>query len=531
MISEKIVVENEMASDVAEMEAESLATQRSFQQKLGNSAVNDSILTEMKHGHHLYEERNGVKIPFEKYAERFIRIYKGVKKFRAPGREVDESGELQIAIADALMDEALPLDTVEQCAGIFARADLPDFAKQMAAFRLIYPLENLSALSFSSYYYQNGKPNISTSGAGPVHSPVLWEALDEGGVRGRGERRKYTGEEIIYRDLVKCAFRSGGKGILTFCDRLEEGGALVEGLASGRVEEAELDAREKELAESLMQQLDSLWMQTEKGQNHLPATYGTTNLTEMARAVTYAYRPTKRYSLADRVARMYCWSEGVHGVAEALELMERNIAEADARHREMYARGQAGVIRQGDLVKNLMSVEYLGNTLENGILAKEFLGAGAKSDATPLDTDFAMVLEQGLSLEEAILKSSAAYFSMGRDGKAPLLGVYLVVRQRGQFERYRYKRQRGPVKYNAEKYELFGPEYEMPRRADGGEFADDFGVRTGVPSAEIDYIVADDDLAAAACEAVKQNLFYIPVVNPRGEVILTPEEYDGVALS
>ena len=51
---------------------------------------------------------------------------------------------------------------------------------------------------------------------------------------------------------------------------------------------------------------------------------------------------------------------------------------------------------------------------------------------------------------------------------------------------------------------------------------DDFGIRTGIPSSEIDYIATDEKSAQKVIGAVKESGLYIPVTNLDGNLIFNP---------
>ena len=51
------------------------------------------------------------------------------------------------------------------------------------------------------------------------------------------------------------------------------------------------------------------------------------------------------------------------------------------------ASGEIPIISEGDYIKGVANTAYFNSMLEDGILAKDFLGGNATHDATPLDTD------------------------------------------------------------------------------------------------------------------------------------------------
>ena len=51
---------------------------------------------------------------------------------------------------------------------------------------------------------------------------------------------------------------------------------------------------------------------------------------------------------------------------------------------------------------------------------------------------------------------------------------------------------------------------------------DDFGIRTGIPSSEIDYIATDEKSAQKVISAVNESVLYIPVTDLDGNLVFIP---------
>ncbi len=198
-----------------------------------------------------------------------------------------------------------------------------------------------------------------------------------------------------------------------------------------------------------------------------------------------------------------------HGVAlgqAVLDRMEQKRWEADARGRALAREGLA--LREGDLLKGT-EAKYLWNILENGSVAKEFLGSDASSDSTPLDTDVSRVRDASINLASAIAASGSSNYG----------NIIFVVRDRGQF----HLTDATTTQFENKRYELFQT----------GIIGDQhYGIRTGFASTEIDAIVVDDLLAANGRD-VRELFFtiakkgcYIPVYDQKNSLIFTPEHYD-----
>ena len=66
-------------------------------------------------------------------------------------------------------------------------------------------------------------------------------------------------------------------------------------------------------------------------------------------------------------------------------------------------------------------------------------------------------------------------------------------------------------------------DYVLQLKANQGKFYEDvYGIRTGIPSSEIDYIATDEKSAQKVIDAVKESGLYIPVTDLDGNLIFNP---------
>ena len=161
------------------------------------------------------------------------------------------------------------------------------------------------------------------------------------------------------------------------------------------------------------------------------------------------------------------------------------------------------------MIKGIRETVFLKDILQNGSLCQEFLGESADSDFTPLDTDLYVAGKNSDKITSQygktwlVLKNQvddgADRFQVTRVDDGGVLGE--------QAEKGRLKRG---------KIELFKTLKDLH-----------VGIRTGFASKEIDFISTTEDSRRIGYEIAK-NGFYIPVVNPDGELIFTPEDYDEV---
>jgi hypothetical protein len=218
----------------------------------------------------------------------------------------------------------------------------------------------------------------------------------------------YTTEEIIYHDLLKCAFNSSGHNLEAFLGKLGAGEHMMKQIMCWPDSEVPIQRYysddDIDSLQTLIRQLHSMYYQTPEGEDETYDTslhniytrrqYGRRSITEVKKEIQTIYdeyRPANKQGLADRVVESFCSFLGINSLDEAFEEIGRIRLHSLIRHREMMNRGEIGTVRKGDLVKSVVSSDYLPYILESGVLSKEYLGVGEFSDETPLDTDVSMI--------------------------------------------------------------------------------------------------------------------------------------------
>ena len=534
------------------------------------------------------------------YINKFMKWYNHLSgAFTSPDKK--NSNRLTMAFVDSLFNLNVPPEKLEKINLLMLESDTPNFAKQMATFKILYPDIKTS---FGNRFEQ--RQTAYNNGGEYVSSPVLNNIDQFGGIKDEDDHL-YNAEEIIYRDILKCAFGSGGENVRHFLDKLSSGTFMMSAIMCWPNSEDKIkkyySKEDLESLRTLIRQLHSMHYQTASGDkesydksligiNNSHNEFREKSISEVKNDIQKIYdeyKPTKRYDLADRVVRSFCYPLGIKSLSEAYDRLNMSQAESYARHKSLILKGEVGRIHNGDLIKALGSSDYLSYLLESGILAKEYLGIGASSDCTPLDTDVAMVADGASGLKNAIRRSCAAAFSgMGNDDNSRYYAgynaenVFLIFRNDKRFsvnssgydwrsgdnyldygdEGYydsdydpdsyfydwdndtyyddyddnalnKYKKQHryyGDIVYEANKYEVFPPIGHFVVKKMGNEekndeaefYEDDYGIRTGIPSSEIDYIATDKKSAQKVIDAVKESGLYIPVTDLDGNLIFNP---------
>lgn len=481
------------------------------------------------------------------YIGQFMEVYDDLSSaFTSPDKS--KTSRLNLALADAIMSLGIPVEEIQKIAGIMSEADTPFFAKQMAAFKVQHPIDKLSG-EFTSDPWN--RQTMSTSGTKfyeerQIQSNILRRALS--GQITRDENGEiYSAEMIIYRDLLKCAFKSGGKNIEKFLSKLSGGEYMMRAIMCWP-DSSEPIGRyysKKDLGDfqTLIRQLHSMYYQTEEGKKEPYDTslrnkfydYGRRSIREVKSEIQIIYdeyQPDEHRTLADQVTQKLCSPLGIKSLAEAYEYLEDGKSYSWFRHREIVETGKPGSIKKGDLVKSIVSSSYLPYILETGVLSKEYLGTGEVSDLTPLDTDVSIILDEPRGLRNALSETSAAAFSNMEESKnhnyyGAEENIFLVFRNDMRFERG----DKDAEIFNKDRYEICGVGGgKVLKNEDADEweeyekryYMDDFGIRTGIPSSEIDYITTDEKSAKKVIDAVRQSDLYIPVTDLDGNLIFNP---------
>lgn len=315
------------------------------------------------------------------------------------------------------------------------------------------------------------------------------KVMERGALAGR-ENWGWRGKQnVLWNDVLKTAIGSGSSDLREY----------VEGLQRGDTPE-------------YAAHLATLYNQTERGKREpFDATGDTARDIE---ALESLFGAGGHKNVADTVVRSFGYGLRIKSADELLRRMDEQHAEADKRNRERAERGDFRLVA-GDMLKTT-NVEHLGDILRNGALCKEFLNGQANSDATPLDTDL-NVLSENANLDGTISRAVD-----WKNRIAAFGGMHCVLALKGDVEtgRGRFSQEGDP--YRPEKYEIWHNDRE------------NYGIRSGFPSSEIDFIIHDEqneedyfgDLERMKFEIARNGL-YIPIVDKdTGKCVFMPDDYD-----
>ena len=212
---------------------------------------------------------------------------------------------------------------------------------------------------------------------------------------------------LMLRDLVKSGVESNSRELRQYLQELQVGQGIMDRIASGETDFDSLEPDEQTQVRTFVNNLAAGHNQTVAGRKEVAAmeaqggVHGEEDIPEGAdwlyhdmpitqdtvARINRAMGTNKRRNASDRLIRQFAFFNGYEGVSDMLAAMDQARDAADARNRA--AAQQPFAIHPGDIIKNVNG-KYLDSMLENGTNCKEFLGASADSDATPLDTDLTL---------------------------------------------------------------------------------------------------------------------------------------------
>ena len=384
----------------------------------------------------------------------------------------------------------------EKVVDIFVRNNLPLVGKVFRVFEILHPPQQLEGKLVNA--------NLS---------PTL---------RALGHRDRMM---VFYKDLLRTHVASGNRELQTYFKTMSE----LDDLASyNSVEEVKaLPEAEQRQWMNIMRKFSVLLQNSTFGSMHEEATRPITAdapleiLFERYQSLQKDLSLQPGQSVKERLEEMFLRPIGLSSIEEVEAFGKQKKQGADVRNRALVAASSEGVItiQAGDMLKGF-DHNYFANILQNGSVAKEFLGSSADSDATPLDTDLSLVTPTDAAggLAHAIDQSLAKGYG----------SVLLCVRPKDTFrlttsedepEALRSQaRARTPDQIEYFKTAVLSKERHM-------------GIRTGFPLTEVDFIALQDGgkdqktLRNLSMDIVV-NGYYIPIVDRAGKVLFTPQEFD-----
>ena len=353
-----------------------------------------------------------------------------------------------------------------------------------------------------------------------LNSAFLEGTASKGDVPSLNRATPTQRKNIIFSDLLRISIESNNRELREYLNNIEQGDKLFEMFKAGNLQiDNTLPEESRVILKKYCNMLNALYNQTSRGRHLDKARKNSGNLAQDLTELNdlFTNEENIHIPLRDRIVRTFGYWAGIRSFEQAKKMMEENTKEADRRNRETAKKGDFS-IRKGDFAKGIVRSEYFPSMLQNGIVAKDYLGQSADHDATPLDTDVESV--------ETDEKMSIAPGFTNEDEDGRKLGkIILIIKKDERYVETRTKDKVDEEAINTVINNKQNIEYFDNSNACG--YPNAYGIRTGLASTNINFIVADKYVDKLGLE-IAMNGFYIPVVDSYKNLLYTPEMYDNI---
>lgn len=394
--------------------------------------------------------------------------------------EVSNSNELQAFgdfIANQVLKQDEPLQYFEKIEHIFVKNNMPYVCKVYEVFKMLHS-------DIESYTNYSPLLNSFSGAANQI------EMLDS----------------IIWGDLLKCSFESNNRSLKKFVYGLESSNELLIRVFKNNSLIGKLSDADLECLNGYLDQIELILDYVDKDNKGL--------LTRINNIINYLDVYEDLSLIPDIIIQKMCGGLGIETLKDAKNYFDIIVNDANNKNRDSI--NMPFVLEEGDFVKGINDVKYLCKILQNGSVAKEFLGDSSGSDVTPLDTDLSRILEKDL-VGKSNNELGKIISSTLSDGYG---STWIVLKNNSNIiEITRDSKDKEVV----QDYSLRYNKLEAFKTLQDGHY----GIRTGFPSSQISYIVSEDEYEKIGLE-IAMNGFYIPVVDMDGNLIFTPDDYDNL---
>ena len=379
--------------------------------------------------------------------------------------------------------------TLNSIENIYLTSNIPDVGKLYLVFKELHP----NLLGEDTKMQDDSIGNI----------PSLKEATID-------ERKS-----MIFTRLLMSAVESNSRNLKDYIETIEQGNEIFKKIRNGEVKAQNLAKNERETITKYNEILNFVYNQSNKEEKRENTGDIEKDINELAKL--FRMDVIER-EMPDRLVRLFAHRAEIRSLAQSKKIMEKSREKADERNTEFSKRENIN-IEEGDFVKGIVNTEYFPSMLQRGILAKDFLGGNAMSDATPLDTDVEKVTKVGKTLDETLksLEVADGYISSVTDGKK--LGKIMLVFSKDNFIETRNKNN----EVSKENIELL--KQDKDKKEVCHNFGTAYGISMGIGSENIKCIIADKYVDKLGLE-IALNGFYIPIVDNDGKVVYTKEMYN-----
>lgn len=431
------------------------------------------------------------------------------------------------------------LEALRRIIQIFKKNNLPLIGKQFLIFDVLYfSSPDIQKCQFAKEF------NIARN-SGVNLSPALGRFYDHL-IENHGEQQP-TDEDVkkkqnlliglkrrFWSDLLKLSIESADPDLMTYLEHLRDGETILQRIAGNNL--TDLSEADAEQLKKFFDRIDSMTHAVSTSSTNLA--HDRNDLQARYDAFRVDLGVQENQSLMEKITEMFLAPARFHSLEDAIHRMKEVKGQAHDRNLlNEDVRGGSFRFQAGDLLKGV-STSALPLVLRYGSRSREHIGvagSGAYSDRTPFDVDTSRILHKDIA-EQQTNPTAVIDSSLSKN-----YGEYiLVIRNRGQF--YRNKRSEKykdttaddfdneksadnstPLETSSKpRYELFFSNVFRERH---------FGVRTGLPSTEIDAIVVqkiskDPIILDELYFQIANNGFYIPVCDRAGKVLFSEADYE-----
>lgn len=403
----------------------------------------------------------------------------------------------------------------EEMAVELLQLDVNDYDKVFKEIENIYLTSNLPTVGKTFLVFQKLHPEFlgeqieGVKDASIGNIPSLKNASYQ-------ERKRH-----IFSNLLMCSLQSNDRNLKDYIHIIEEGNKLYEQSISEGKNIDEFGKDDKEILEKYRDILNTLYIHTAKGKKS--GLLDVTGNLESDLKTIYGLFGQSRNSkkMPDKIIRLFCPFSGIRTLEDVKKIMKDSIDKAEKRA-ERIENGQIPIISEGDFVKGVKDTQYFYSMLQNGILAKDFLGANAHSDGTPLDMDVEKVITLGKSLSETLSKLNTAKSFTSDVVSGKKLGKIFLVFDKDEYIETRDSNN----EVNEENVYRLKQEPEKREVFCNGDTI--YGIGMGDGSSKIKAIITDKYVDKLGLIIAINSPTYIPIVNEKEEIIFTKDMYNEI---
>lgn len=391
-----------------------------------------------------------------------------------------------------------PLIQFRKIEKIFLTRELSHMDKIFRSFQLLYPHQKLINTIVQNKSYVS--PTLYKYATSPEETVLGQEAK-----RLYGDS-SYAVEMVMYSDLLKTTIASNDKTFIDYIEDIERGNNLFSELMNGTKTISDLQAEDKYVLSSYVYHLEKIYNKSHPG-NRIKMT---NDLERNLSLLTALYKDVNISLIPDQIIKNNYYA--YLGISTMQELKDIMAQAKEAANKKGYEYAQRPMkLEKGDLLKGIGDITYFDTIIQNGSVSKEFLGGDVDSDLTPFDTDLSIILET-----KADNASSRAGVDANSYGP-----IFFVVKN--AVGKYNCTRDNSKGEFTLEETSEAFRKIEIFRTRNDTHY----GIRTGFPTSQVDYIICQDKLLIDKIGLVlAKNGYYIPVVDKEGKLIFSPEQYE-----